>query len=437
MGTRSGPAGRNETVTPELAPAVAAQCDFADDVFERLRAVSADVYGVTRESYGPGEQAAHDLVAEIARELGLEVNTDAAMNTYMTWPGRDRTARAKFVGSHLDSVPKGGNFDGAAGVVSGLTAIRALQSVRAQPNADITVMGIRAEESCWFGVSYIGSRSALGTLPSDALENARRADDGRPLAEHLSACGGDPDRLRDTAPYLDQKRIAAFLEPHIEQGPVLVEEGFPCGIVTGIRGNRRFPTARCKGEYAHCGGAPRRVRRDAVMAATEFVQALDQLWDHSEATGEDFACTVGKFSTDADRHAMTIIPGDVQFSVDVRSVDPTILTRLEATLPQLASEIGSRRGVNFELGSITRAAPGVMAPELIARYRRAATLMNVRTMDIASGASHDSAAFADAGVPTAMLFIRNEHGSHNPEETMTISDFIETTKLLTAALDDQ
>lgn len=421
-------------MTPDLASAVAAQSDFTADVFDRLRAASVDVRGVTRASYGKGEQAAHALMAETARGLGLEIAQDAAANTYMTWPGQDRSKPKYMVGSHLDSVPQGGNFDGAAGVVAGLTAIRALQSIGHRPERDITVMGVRAEESCWFGVSYIGSRAALGVLPDGSLETAKRMDDGVSLAEHMAACGGDPDRVRDGAPYLAVADIAAFLEPHIEQGPMLVEEGFPAGIVTGIRGNRRFPNAVCLGEYAHCGGAPRRVRHDAVVAATAFVQAMDRLWDEAEAKGEDFACTIGKFQTDAERHAMTVISGKVAFTLDMRSVDPAVLTRLEARVPELAANIAARHGVTFDLGAITRAAPGVMDGALIDRYRAAAAALGVRAMDIPSGASHDSAAFADAGAPTAMLFIRNANGSHNPDEAMTIPDFIETTKLLTAAL---
>ena len=421
-------------MTPEFAAAVEAQTDFSADVFDRLRAASVDVRGVTRASYGEGEQAAHALMGEVARDLGLEVTQDAAANTYMTWPGRDRSAPIRMVGSHLDSVPQGGNFDGAAGVVSGLTAIKALQGLGHTPAQDISIMGVRAEESCWFGVSYIGSRSALGTLPAGSLETARRMDDGVSLAEHMVRCGGDPDKVMNTPPHLSVARIGAFLEPHIEQGPVLVEEGFPTGIVTGIRGNRRFPNARCYGEYAHCGGAPRRVRRDSVVASTAFVQAMDALWDAAEAAGEDFACTIGKFQTDAERHAMTVISGDVSFTLDMRSVDPEVLARLETRVPALAGEIGKARGVRFDLGAMTRAAPGVMDAGLIDGYRAAAEAMGVRAMDIPSGASHDSAAFADAGVPTAMLFIRNEHGSHNPDEAMAISDFIETTKLLAAAL---
>jgi N-carbamoyl-L-amino-acid hydrolase len=421
-------------MTPELAAAVSQQTDFASDVFDRLRAVSEDVRGVTRASYGEGEQAAHGLMGEIAAELGLEVSQDAAANTYMTWPGQDRSAPIRMVGSHLDSVPQGGNFDGAAGVVSGLTAIRALQALGHAPAQDISVMGVRAEESCWFGVSYIGSRSALGVLPEGALETATRVDDGVALAAHIARCGGDPDRIANGPSHLSIEKIAMFLEPHIEQGPVLVEEDYPAGIVTGIRGNRRFPNARCFGEYAHCGGAPRRVRRDSVVAAAAFVQAMDRLWDETDAAGNDFACTIGKFQTDSERHAMTVISGDVAFTLDMRSVDPDMLTHLEGRVSEIAAEISAANGVRFDLGAITRAAPGVMDPRLIQTYRAAAASMGVRAMDIPSGASHDSAAFADAGVPTAMLFIRNANGSHNPDEAMDIPDFIDVTKLLTAAL---
>jgi N-carbamoyl-L-amino-acid hydrolase len=418
----------------EISAALDAQTDFAADVFERLRSVSEDVRGVTRASYGDGEQAAHSLMSEIARELGLEVRQDAAVNTYMTWTGKDRSAPIRMVGSHLDSVPQGGNYDGAAGVVSGLVAIRALQTLGYKPNCDISVMGVRAEESCWFGVSYIGSRSALGVLPEGSLETAKRMDNGVSLAQHIVNCGGDPDKLLNAPPYLDAKRIEAFLEPHIEQGPELVEASYPVGIVTGIRGNRRFPDARVFGEYAHCGGAPRRVRRDAVVAATEFVQAMDMLWDQADACGDDFACTIGKFQTNPERHAMTVISGEVSFTLDMRSVDAEVLSRLEGQIPKISSDIAARRGVRIDLGPITRAAPGIMDLGLIKTYREAASSMGVRAMDIPSGASHDSAAFADAGVPTAMLFIRNENGSHNPDEAMEISDFIEATKLLTAAL---
>lgn len=414
---------------PDLARAVANRTEFAADLFDRLAKTSHDGIGITRASYGKGEQKAHAMMAEAAKSLGLGVAQDPACNTYMTLPGKNRRAPAVLIGSHLDSVAQGGNFDGAAGVVSGLTALAALKDAGITPASDVTVMGIRAEESAWFGVSYLGSRAALGMLPNGALD-AKRADNGRSLAEHIAECGGDPEALRGGPGILDTGLIRAFLEPHIEQGPVLEERETPIGIVTGIRGNRRLPHARCLGRYAHCGGEPRWNRQDAVIAVSELVLALDAIWTETEAGGGDFAYTVGKFFTDPGRHAMTIVNGEVQFSLDLRSLDPALLLSMEGRLEEIARSIAARRGVRFELGQITRAAPGRMDTIVRNSLWQGVREKGLGAVEIASGAAHDAAAFAAAGVPTAMIFIRNANGSHNPDEAMRIEDFMAATDLL-------
>lgn len=412
----------------DLARAVANRTQFAADLFDQLEKASHDGVGITRASYGEGEQKAHAIMAETAKSLGLGVAQDPACNSYFTLPGQNRRAPAVLIGSHLDSVPQGGNFDGAAGVVSGLTALAALKDAGITPVSDVTVMGIRAEESAWFGVSYLGSRAALGMLPNGALE-AKRGDNGRSLAEHIAECGGEPDALRGPA-ILDTSLVRAFLEPHIEQGPVLEERETPIGIVTGIRGNRRLPNARCIGRYAHCGGEPRWNRQDAVIAVSEFVLALDALWTETEAGGGDFAYTVGKLFTDPSRHAMTIVNGEVHFSLDLRSLDPAFLLAMEERLEEIARSIAARRGVRFELGQMTRAAPGRMDTIVRNSLWQGVREQGHSAIEIASGAAHDAAAFAAAGVPTAMIFIRNANGSHNPDEAMRIEDFMVATDLL-------
>ncbi len=416
--------------TDTLSAAVAERAGFAADVFDRLAAGSHDGIGITRASYGEGEAFAHELMAETASGLGLEVDRDAAGNTYMTLAGADRAAPPVVVGSHLDSVAQGGNFDGAAGVVSGLVACAGLRDAGLTPARDVRVMGIRAEESAWFGVSYIGSRSALGTLPAGALETARRADTGRVLEDHMAEAGGDPAALGAGRVYLPPAAQHAYLEVHIEQGPVLEEAGIPVGLVTGIRGNRRLPAARVQGEYSHCGGVPRSHRRDAVIAASELVTALDAIWTECEDRGRDFAFTIGKFFTDAEWHAMTKIAGAVDFSLDMRSLDAGFLDEMEGRLTTLAAEIGARRDVAFALGDFTRAAPGVLDPGIRRDLAEGVDRLAIPSLEIASGASHDAAAFAAAGVPTAMIFIRNAHGSHNPDEAMEIPDFMAASGLL-------
>ncbi len=409
--------------------ALAARKAFAADLFDRLAAGSRDGAGITRISYGDGEAFAHELMAEAAAGLGLEVETDAALNTYMTLPGGD--APRIVIGSHLDSVHNGGNFDGAAGVVAGLTALAALRDTGVEPPCDISVMGIRAEESAWFGVSYIGSRAALGLLPDGALDTALRADTQRSLADHIADAGGDPAALRAGNRHLDPASLGAYLELHIEQGPVLETEGIAVGVVTGIRGNFRYPDAHIIGEYSHCGGVPRDYRHDAVVAVADFIHALDQLWSDTEAKGGDMAFTMGKLFTDADQHAMTKISGDVRFSLDVRTLNSEFLAALESTVNELAGRIAERRGVTFDLGRITRAAIGTIDPGIQDALAAGAEQLAIPARRIASGAAHDAAAFAAAGVPMAMIFVRNAHGSHNPREAMAIDDFMQGTRLMT------
>src|SRR5262245_44576224 len=220
--------------------AVSAQKSDAVALFDALRAGSRDGRGdgISRDTYGRGEQFAHQLIADHAKRLGLETHRDHAANLFMTLPGQDRRTARLMTGSHLDSVANGGNFDGAAGVVAGLIATRSLQSLGLQPSCDITTAAIRAEESVWFQVSYIGSRSAFGMLPPGALE-ARRVDTGRTLADHMTDCGASVDAVRRGEASLQARSIKAFVELHIEQSPQLIDAGFPIGIGTGVPGNFR------------------------------------------------------------------------------------------------------------------------------------------------------------------------------------------------------
>ena len=417
-------------VSPELNQAILYHEALAHDLFDALKNKTHDGIGITRASYGPGEQIARDIMADYGQNLGLEIDDDPAGNVYMTLPGKVRSAAPVVIGSHLDSVAQGGNFDGAAGIVSGLVACAGLIKAGVTPARDVRVMGIRAEESAWFGVSYIGSRSALGTLPKGTLDEAKRVDTGQSLADHMADWGCDPSALRAGAIYLPPNSLHAYIEVHIEQGPILEEAQIPVGIVTGIRGNRRLPRAQCTGEYSHCGGVPRSHRHDAVIGVAELVNALDELWIEYEANGQDFAFTVGKFFTDSEWHAMTKIAGEVNFSLDMRSLDGEFLEVIVKKVLELTDEIARRRGLNFDLGEFTQAAPGRMDPEIMAEMSEGVSTLGIPSMKLASGASHDAAAFAAAGVPTQMLFIRNANGSHNPDEAMEIDDFMQATRLL-------
>ena len=426
--------------TPDASPsrirsAVLDTRSFAAGLFDRLRRDGLDPPGVSRDPYGPGEQRAHDSCAAVAQGMGLRIERDAAANLYMTMPGGDPAAKPIVIGSHLDSVPHGGNFDGAAGVVAGLTAIRALRQLGVALPHDVTVMGIRAEESIWFQVSYIGSRGALGTLPEGSLD-VRRVDTGRTLAEHIADCGGAPDRLRAGERYFDPARLHAFLELHIEQAPSLVEAGRSVGIGTGIPGNFRYPDARIEGSNDHVG-LPRRFRRDAAMAGAEFAMALDQMWVEYESRGIPMACTIGRFFTDPKQHGLTIVPGSFHFSLDVRAYDESVLSELDRRVDAIIAGIEQTRGVRFHRGVKARAAVGPVDPGIKAALTAGAAALGVETIDLGSPASHDAAAFAACGVRMGLIFVRNANGSHNAHEAMTIEDFLDGTAVLTEWLVSQ
>jgi N-carbamoyl-L-amino-acid hydrolase len=412
-----------------IKAAIQAQRATMAGLFDQLRQDGLDEPGVSRDPYGAGEQRAHVTVTRAAEALGLAISHDDAANLYMTLSGKNRAAPILIIGSHLDSVPHGGNFDGAAGVLAGLACVAALRAMGLTLDCDLVVMGIRAEESVWFQVSYIGSRGSLGTLPDGALD-VRRVDTGRTLAEHIAACGGNPQALLAGARHFqDPSAIRAYLELHIEQAPSLVEAGRSVAICTGIPGNLRYPDARIEGRHDHVG-LPRRFRRDAAMAGAAFAMALDALWADYDARGIPMACTLGRFHTDPAAHGLTIVPGSFHFSLDVRAYDAVILAELEEKLDRIIEGIEQNRNVRFHLGPKARAAVGLVDPAIQTALNEAALTQGIPVLAIGSPASHDAAAFGAAGVPMGMIFVRNENGSHNPYESMTIDDFLDGVRVL-------
>lgn len=408
---------------------------LSETMFDTLRRNADDPPGVTRAAFSAGEDAAHALAADVSRDMGLTVEHDIAGNQYMVWPGADRTRPRIMVGSHMDTVAHGGNFDGAAGVVMGLAAIRALKDRGVMPARDLAVMAIRAEELVWFPTPYCGSRMAFGLLPTAEYEAVKRSDTGRSLADHMREGGWNPDALAAGARPLDPARIAAFIESHIEQGPVLDRAGEAVGIVTGIRGNLRYRHARIDGTWDHAGAVPREYRHDAVRAGAAFVTALEAMWDAYDAAGEDFVATIGEFFTDPTMHGMTKIPGLVRFTMDLRSLDADLLHRTDERLRELAEEISARYRVAIEIGTPTHAKPALMDPALVESLAGAAAARGIAHRRMASGAGHDCATFATQGVPSAMLFVRNQNGSHNPHEAMRMDDFAAGIRVLTDALE--
>ncbi|HTV95180.1 MAG TPA: hydantoinase/carbamoylase family amidase [Steroidobacteraceae bacterium] len=392
--------------------------ELAARLFDGLSRTTRQGRGIVRDSYGAGEQAAHDLVRAAAATLDLEISVDAIGNLMMTLPGRDRSAPRVLIGSHLDSVPQGGNYDGAAGVVAGLSALSALRQAGVEPAHDLTVMAIRAEESAWFDVPYIGSAGAFGLLDPACL-SVKRSDNERTLESALIERGFDARAIRDRRRLLEPARIRAFLELHIEQGPTLVARGLPAAVVTGIRGCKRFRNARCLGKYAHSGAVDRPYRQDAVAATVALLHHLETVWVQAQDAGADLVLTSGELYTDPALHGPSKIAGETRFVLDLRSVSQATMDAVAAQARAAAARIGEAYRVSFDLGVTSDSPSAVMD----ARLRRRLLSLLDQPFEMPSGAGHDAAVFAKAGIPTAMIFVRNEQGSHNPDEAMALEDF--------------
>lgn len=407
--------------------------EFAKKIFDDIRAMSADVQGVTRQAFSAKETEVLDYLTKIGQSLQLEITLDRAGNVWMTLPGKDRSLPAFVAGSHVDSVPQGGNYDGLAGVTAALTVAWWMRQTGFQPVRDYTVLMMRGEESSFFGKAYMGSLGMLGKLTAKDL--ALKIRDGScTLAEAMQSCGIDTEAVSGGKPLVDIDRIAAFVELHIEQGPTLdAQKEARAGIVTGIRGNIRHKAVRILGEAAHSGATDKPYRHDALMAFTDWMQRVDRAWDRWLIQGEDLVFTVGVLKM-ASSAAISVIPGEVTFSVDIRSLSADTVKRFHDLMQKYGEEVASERGVKIEYDPALVTAPSGVDAALSDRLETSAKAEGIPCIRLASGAGHDSAVLGNNGIPVAMIFVANQLGSHNPHEAMKMEDFMQGTDILWAAV---
>lgn len=406
---------------------------LATNIFDELRELSPSGIGVSRETYGPSETAAFELVERHATDAGLDVQWDSAKNMRIRLAGDAGDMPSVATGSHMDSVPEGGNYDGAAGVIAGLVI---LIDAKKQGNhiRPIDLYALRGEESAWFGgPCYFGSRAMFGQLTENDFTSPHR-DGDKTLADCMRTTGADVDLLKTGVRLLDPKSMHHWFELHIEQGPILIARNKPVGIVTGIRGNHRHRQVTCTGEAAHSGAVPRWLRHDAVMAMCDLMVRIDEHWRVLLEWGEDLVVTAGIVETNPKEHAVSRVPGEVSFALEYRSQDIKTLKSFEALIQSECEEVGKARGVEFDLGTPSLTPPAVMAPEVIQVLRDACDVHGTTYEVMASGAGHDSSVFANAGIPSGMVFVRNDKGSHNPHEAMELEDFFVATNVMGSAM---
>ena len=367
--------------------------------------------GVARLSFTPEERAAKDLVASYMQEAGLAVREDAAGNLFGRREGRDSGAPAILVGSHVDSVRNGGDFDGPLGVLGGIEVLQTMDEGSVQTERPVEVAAFTDEEGARFSLGMIGSRALTGALSQEDLRHEDR--EGVSIAEAMREVGLDPAAVGEAARSSDS--LAAYLELHIEQGKVLEGEDLPVGVVTGIAGPvwlRLF----LSGEAGHAGTTPMGARRDALAAAAEVVGIIEV---EAAAPGSTVG-TVGQVG--ARPGGINIIPGRVDLSLDLRDIDEAVRDRVEGRIRARAEEACGRRGIGLEFEELQRLPPAPCSEEIRATIAAACEREGIRPFSLPSGAGHDGMHVAGL-CPMGMIFVRSRDGiSHNPKEWSSRED---------------
>ena len=363
--------------------------------------------GVTREVFTAPYMAACQWLAGLMEQAGLAVRSDSFGNLFGRLEGEDPAAAVVMSGSHIDTVPDGGRFDGTLGVLGAIEAVRQLRAGDWRPRRSVEVVAFAGEEPR-FGKGCIGSRAMTGTLARDALETLRDRS-GTTLAEAMRACGLDPDEL--AAAQIDPKRVHAFVELHIEQGVVLETRGLPIGLVTHIAAQHAMRVVM-RGEPGHAGATPMGLRRDALAAAAEVVLAVERL--AQQAPSGTAVGTVGAIG--ARPGAINVVAGEAELLVDIRDRELGARTEtLEALLGEIEA-IAARREVGYEIETISSDEPLTASPLVLGAAREACDRLAVEYTEMISGAVHDSIILGRQ-VPIGMIFVPSRAGvSHSPLE---------------------
>jgi len=389
---------------------------------EALAAVSEQPDGLTRVYLSPRHAQANTLVGGWMREAGLAVHVDAAGNLVGRREGRLPGLPCLMLGSHLDTVRNAGRYDGMLGV---LTAIECVEALGARPLPfAIEVVGFGDEEGVRFQATMLGSRAVAGTF-DPALLDLRDAD-GCTLRDAMTAFGLDPSAIGTAA--RRREDVLAYVEYHIEQGPVLQDEDLPVGVVTAINGQQRF-RIRIDGMAGHSGTVPMRLRQDALAAAAECVLAAERI----AAAVPDAVATVGQLSPSPG--ATNVIPGRTVFSLDVRSPRDADRMQVASSIVDACRAIAERRGVAIEIEQTHALSSCACAPWLQAQVGAAIAADGHRVHALPSGAGHDAMAMV-ALTDVAMLFLRCRDGiSHHPAESITAEDAATGARVLMAFIE--
>lgn len=385
------------------------------DVLSRAAALakhSDSPRNYTRTYLTPAHQAAARHIAAWMREAGMSVRVDAMGSVIGRLEGPPG-AKTLLMGSHFDSVRDGGKYDGVLGILLPIAVADELHRSGERPPVAFEVAAFADEEGARFQTSFLASRAMLNGAESVQPLLDRRDADGISFADAMRAAGLDPARIDEAR--IDASRLCAYVEVHIEQGPVLLDRGAPLGVVTSIAGGSRH-LVTVRGEAGHAGTVPMPMRHDAMAAAAEMVLAVEDCAARAKLVG-----TVG--IVQVKNGTGNVIAGEVEFTVDLRAPDDVRRRALEKEVLGRFDAIASRRGVKVEAAKRHEVSAAPCAPWLQDQVAASITSAGAEPMRLPSGAGHDAMILAEV-VDVGMMFVRCGAGgvSHNPAETVSEDD---------------
>ena len=389
----------------------------ASHVIADLRALAArtsDAQGAQRVAWGPIWRDARRWFTDVLARDGLRAETDVAGNNWVTLPGaRPETV---IIGGHLDSVPNGGWLDGALGVLAGVEALR--RHVGKTPPVTLAVVDFADEEGARFSRSLLGSSGASASLVPDTVRGLVDRE-GTRLVDALAENGVDLDRMTEARRALDARRPLAYLELHIEQGPVLEAQGRSTGAVIGTYGVERH-VLRFVGQAAHSGSTPIAMRRDAFLAAAETAIACRDIARRHSTPESGVVCTVGTVKVEPG--IVTAVPGVCEISLDQRALEPATLQQALADAREAAARAAAANNVTVEWRHVWRIEPYRFDPRLVALCTEAVHEVTGHAPKLPSGPLHDAVEMARL-MPAVMMFAKSTNGlSHCKEEDTPEAD---------------
>lgn len=392
---------------------------------EALAAITEEPGRLTRTFLSPEQRAASALVIEWMEAAGMIARIDAIGNVTGRYEAQARDQPCLLLGSHLDTVRDAGKYDGMLGVVSAIECVAALNARSQRLPFAIEVVGFADEEGVRFGSTLLGSRALAGTFQADALE--KKGKDGLIMREAMRRYGLDPSAIPNASRRPED--LLAYVELHIEQGPVLESEGLPVGVVTAINGATRL-AVEVRGMAGHAGTVPMNLRQDALAAAAECVLEIERICSASP----ELVGTVGQIEVEPG--ATNVIPGVARFTIDVRSPRDEERKVAVEKIQTFIRRTADRRKVEVVIAQTHEGKTAACAPWLMRQIGTAIEASGLPVRALPSGAGHDGMALVDI-TDIGMLFVRCERGvSHHPAEAVSASDVETGARVLLRFIED-